>query len=465
MVACVVLALLTSRAAAIQNLATGVYKTTAPTSADIPNWDGGWPGSSTGWSYVGMVNGAGGVYLGNGWVLTVAHVGAGPLVLDGITYAMVPGSTRGFTTGSNTADITLFQIASPPNLPALTIASSAPTSLSPSRNGSAVAMIGPGGGAKSWGLNTVTMTNAVIQVSTFTTTDFKTTYGTTIYGSRSATNNYAVVIGDSGGGDFIYNSNTGKWELAGLNEATDVNNSSYFVELSAYASQLNPIIAVPMVTTLAATSITENGATLNGTVNAQNYSTAVSFDYGPTTSYGTNAAGTPSPVTGTTTTAVTRTLTGLAPGTTYHFRVNGVNSAGTSNGGDLSFTTLPSALQSWRQTYYGTMSNSGNAADSADPHGTGIQNLAVFAFLGPNQDPATARISQLPQLQLSGGNLFYSFTQPSGVSGVTYGAQWSSTLLPTDWHAIPDTGSGNQHLFSVSADIPRRFIRLTVSDP
>jgi len=58
-----------------------------------------------------------------------------------------------------------------------------------------------------------------------------------------------------------------------------------------------------------------------------------------TTSYGTSVTATQSPVTGTTTTAVSAVLTGLVPNTTYHFRVKGVNTAGTTNGTDLTFTT------------------------------------------------------------------------------------------------------------------------------
>jgi phosphodiesterase/alkaline phosphatase D-like protein len=97
--------------------------------------------------------------------------------------------------------------------------------------------------------------------------------------------------------------------------------------------------AVPTATTNAATTITTTGATLNGSVNPKNASTAVSFDYGTSISYGTNVTATQSPVTGTTATAVSYTLSGLTPNTTYHFRVNGVNSAGATNGTDLTFTT------------------------------------------------------------------------------------------------------------------------------
>jgi hypothetical protein len=97
----------------------------------------------------------------------------------------------------------------------------------------------------------------------------------------------------------------------------------------------------PTVVTTAATAIAATTVTLNGTVNANNASTTVSFDYGLTAAYGTNVAGVPVTVNGNVVTAVLANLTGLQPCTLYHYRVNGVNIGGTANGNDLTFTTLP----------------------------------------------------------------------------------------------------------------------------
>ena len=74
---------------------------------------------------------------------------------------------------------------------------------------------------------------------------------------------------------------------------------------------------------------------------------------------------------------------------------------------------------------------------------------SAFAFFGPGQDPHRASLNQLPQLQLSGGNVVYSFSQPAGVSGITYGAEWSAALDSGNRTAIPDTGTGSVHTFSV----------------
>ncbi|HYE68538.1 MAG TPA: DUF4347 domain-containing protein, partial [Anaerovoracaceae bacterium] len=95
----------------------------------------------------------------------------------------------------------------------------------------------------------------------------------------------------------------------------------------------------PAAITNPVTSATSTGAILNGSVNANNASTAVIFEYGTTTSYGTSAAAIQSPVNGTSETSVTYDLTGLIPNTTYHYRVAGKSIAGTTNGLDSTFTT------------------------------------------------------------------------------------------------------------------------------
>jgi hypothetical protein len=98
-------------------------------------------------------------------------------------------------------------------------------------------------------------------------------------------------------------------------------------------------VTAPTVTTVAATSIGTAGATLNGTVNANGFSTTTSFDYGTTIGYGSTATATPSPVTGTTATAVSATVGSLALNTQYHYRAVGV-AGSTVNGSDMTFYTL-----------------------------------------------------------------------------------------------------------------------------
>lgn len=95
----------------------------------------------------------------------------------------------------------------------------------------------------------------------------------------------------------------------------------------------------PTATTLAATAIFSTSAVLNGTINANGTSTVPVFDYGLTTSYGSKITATPSEVTGSATTFVSTQLTGLSPGTTYHYRLTGTSIGGTSNSANVIFTT------------------------------------------------------------------------------------------------------------------------------
>ena len=108
---------------------------------------------------------------------------------------------------------------------------------------------------------------------------------------------------------------------------------------SKTVSVLRNAFPAPTVVTDDATGITSSGATLNGTVNANDGSTTVTFEYGTTTSYGTSVTATQSPVTGNTNTPVSQAITNLSPNTTYHFRVAGTNASGTTNGSDRTFTT------------------------------------------------------------------------------------------------------------------------------
>ncbi|MBS0659986.1 MAG: choice-of-anchor D domain-containing protein [Verrucomicrobia bacterium] len=125
--------------------------------------------------------------------------------------------------------------------------------------------------------------------------------------------------------------------------------------------------------------------------------------------------------------------------------------------------TVNSPLESWRNLYFGTTANAGNAADGFDFDGDGLGNLLEFAF---GLDPTVASAAQLPQPQFDGNNLSYTFATPAGVSGVTYGAQWTTDLAAGTWQPVADTGLGAQHVFSVPVTGQTRvFLRLTVSAP
>src|SRR5579864_7897519 len=91
--------------------------------------------------------------------------------------------------------------------------------------------------------------------------------------------------------------------------------------------------STPTVTTGPVTAIGPTTATVAGTVNPNGAATTWHVEYGTTTGYGSE---TPSINIGSGTSAVSVSadLSGLKPGTTYHYRVVATNGAGTTQGSD-----------------------------------------------------------------------------------------------------------------------------------
>ncbi len=96
--------------------------------------------------------------------------------------------------------------------------------------------------------------------------------------------------------------------------------------------------AAPSVSTSSASNVGQTSARLNGRVNPKGRNTTAWFEYGTSTSYGTKSAAV-SVGSGTSTRSVSIEVTGLSPGTTYHFRIVAASDAGTSVGSDRTFTT------------------------------------------------------------------------------------------------------------------------------
>lgn len=98
------------------------------------------------------------------------------------------------------------------------------------------------------------------------------------------------------------------------------------------------------VTTKAASDLKFTEAVLNGIVYPHATSTTVTFQYGLTTAYGKSVSADQNPVAGGYGEAVSGKVTGLSPGTTYHYRVVATNLYGVSHGSDMTFTTGTKAM-------------------------------------------------------------------------------------------------------------------------
>src|SRR5947209_19022793 len=95
---------------------------------------------------------------------------------------------------------------------------------------------------------------------------------------------------------------------------------------------------VPAVSTQPATNVTTSSAQLHGTVNPHGAATTYSFQYGASTRYGSQTASRLAG-SGSSTINVAAAISGLAPGTTYHYRLVAHNASGTASGSDRALTT------------------------------------------------------------------------------------------------------------------------------
>ncbi|MFH0889255.1 MAG: hypothetical protein V1871_08630 [Planctomycetota bacterium] len=196
----------------------------------------------------------------------------------------------------------------------------------------------------------------------------------------------------------------------------------------------------PTCTTNAATNVTYNSATLNGTVNPNGLNvTSCYFQYGTTQSYGSQQNVTTLPGSGTNPISVTANVSSLSPTTTYNFRVVGTNSSGTTNGNNLTFTTgnLPGSPPSC-----GTNTATNVTYNSATLNGTvnpnGLATTAYFQWglttsYGSSTSSqtigsGTININVTATLNGLSANTLYNFSVVATNSvGITYGTNQTFT--------------------------------------
>jgi len=157
----------------------------------------------------------------------------------------------------------------------------------------------------------------------------------------------------------------------------------------------------------------------------------------------------------------TFTNSGLVAGATYYYRLAALNAGGLSAYAFANAATWTS-LQAWRQSYFGTITNAGLAADTADPDGDGLLNLLEYA-LGSN--PLVPDSSALtPVAREANGNLSFTFFRAH--PDVSYIIQ-GSTNLELWGDLITNPGIVGQHVSFIDpvTNAPRHFLRLKITQP
>ena len=177
--------------------------------------------------------------------------------------------------------------------------------------------------------------------------------------------------------------------------------------------------AIKDIQTLPATGIEPSQATLNGSLDPDGYDTTYYFEYGKTKAYGQSVPIPPGDPVGTSAPGVVEVstlATNLEPGTTYHFRIVGVNQTGNTKGLDQVFTT-PQGPSINSFSSRNVTATSAELTGQIDPNGFEIEE-AYFEY-GTTLEYGS--IAPVPADQFEGAegphNVVVAIT---GLQGVTY---------------------------------------------
>ena len=219
----------------------------------------------------------------------------------------------------------------------------------------------------------------------------------------------------------------------------------------------------PTIAGVAATSITTTTATLNATINPNGTATIAKFQSGSSNAYGTDTPIALAPNNGLADQAVNTVLTGLTPGTTYHFRATATNAGGTTTTADTVFTTISTnadlsaltlsagilspAFSGSITSYTAAVSNSTAAlvvAPAAANAGATIQVRVNGGAFGP---PANALA-----LNFGANTVQVKVTAQDGVTLKTYALGVTRSTPFADWATGKGLGGANS---GPTADLDR----------
>jgi phosphodiesterase/alkaline phosphatase D-like protein len=202
------------------------------------------------------------------------------------------------------------------------------------------------------------------------------------------------------------------------------------------------------------TAVGPTTATVTGSVNPNGSTTTWHVEYGTTTSYGSHTTS-QNAGSGTTSVAVSANLSGLKPGTTYHYRLVATNSAGTSRGADAILTTASapvavtgsaSAITATSAMLNGTVNPDGRDTAWYFEYGTstsyGTKTPAKDAGAGTNPVAVSASVTGLKT-----GTLYHFRLVAKSDAGTSLGADATftpssaPTVVTRAGASVTDTGA------------------------
>jgi len=182
-------------------------------------------------------------------------------------------------------------------------------------------------------------------------------------------------------------------------------------------SETKTVQLLPDPLTKPASSIDTSTATINGSINANDTTTAGYFEWGTSSTLASKTSVSLGSITGNTATAKAGTLTGLTPETTYYFRIVGIASGIRYEGAILSFTTLAQKAAPTVVTEAPTAVSLTNATLNAtvDPNLTDV--YVEFRVWYTGFDTVTIRMTDDPSIAFNDNSAQDSYNPYSIYSG------------------------------------------------
>jgi phosphodiesterase/alkaline phosphatase D-like protein len=210
------------------------------------------------------------------------------------------------------------------------------------------------------------------------------------------------------------------------------------LSLAASAGQASALPSEPSLANVSSSAVTQTAATLNARIGTGGAETTYRFEYGTSVVYGSSVPLPDADIGAEGVITVGQEITGLQPGTTYHYRAVATNSAGRVLGSDEAFTTAPlrppvvstgqaSGVSEGAATLTGTVDTAG--FETVYEFDLGVDTSYGTRIFGDAGAEPGAQTFAFPLQGLTPGTTYHYRILATSVFGTSYGVDQTFTTV------------------------------------